>query len=298
MKICVSGWTGLVGTAFCKAAKSAGHQIIPMIRSKSGAGDGSVYWNHESGEIDSEALAEADAVVHLAAENIATGRWNAEKKKRIRDSRAKGTKLIASAMASLDGGPRTFVSASAIGYYGSRGDEVMTEDSSLGPGFLAEVCRDWEVASQPAMDAGIRTVNLRIGVVLSSEGGALQKMLLPFKLGVGGNIGDGKQYMSWIAIDDLAEAIRHVVESEDASGPINAVSPNPVTNAAFTKTLGKVLRRPTLLPMPAFAAKLALGEMAEELLLSSTRVQPTKLAESGFKFAYPELEMALNHELR
>ncbi len=266
-----------------------------MVRSKQKEG---VYWNVESGEIDRERLSEADAVVHLAAESIADGRWNAAKKLRIRDSREKGTKLIADTLASLDNGPQTLVCASAIGYYGNRGEEELTEDASSGSTFLAEVCRAWEAACQSAIDGGVRTVNLRIGIVLSKDGGALQKMLLPFKMGGGGIVGSGKQYWSWISIDDLAGIILHAIDSSDLSGPVNAVAPDAPTNHAFTKALGKVLKRPTLIPLPAFAAKLVLGEMATELLLSSTRVKPAKLEASGYEFQHPELNHALQHVLK
>ena len=294
MKICVSGASGLVGSGFCHQARSAGHEVIPMVRSRSGSG---IYWNPTTGEIDAVGLAESDAIVHLAAESIANGRWTVEKKARIHDSRANGTKLIADTLSTLDNGPTTLVCASAIGFYGNRGTEVLTEESPPGSGFLSEVCRDWETACSSAREAGIRTVNLRIGVVLSKHGGALQKMLLPFKIGGGGIVGSGEQYWSWIAIDDLAGAIMHSIESTDLSGPVNAVAPNPVTNAVFTKALGKVLRRPTIVPLPAFAAKLMLGEMAEELLLASARVTPRKLEESGFEFQHASVEEALRHAL-
>ena len=296
MKIAVSGATGLVGSAFCKTATDAGHQIIPIVRKKS-ENPNSIFWDPNTGEIDRNHLAEAEAVVHLAADNIAGGRWNSAKKKRIRDSRVRGTKLISDTLASLEDGPRTFICASAIEFYGSRGNEELTVEDSSGSGFLADVCNDWEAACTSAVDAGIRTVNLRIGVVLSKNGGALQKMLLPFNMGVGGIVGSGKQYWSWIAIDDLADIIQHAVESPDLSGPVNAVAPTASTNLEFTKVLGKVLNRPTIVPMPGFAAKLVLGEMATELLLSSARVKPMKLEASGYTHRFPELEQAFRHVL-
>ena len=239
-----------------------------------------------------------DAVVHLAGESIADGRWNAAKKARILDSRRNGTKLIADTLASLENGPRSFICASAIGYYGDRSDEVLTEQSSIGTGFLADVCRQWEAACQSAKDAGVRTVNLRIGIVLSNEGGALQKMVLPFKMGVGGVVGSGKQYWSWISIDDLAGVLLHAVESTNLNGPVNAVAPSAVTNREFTKTLGKVLRRPTVFPLPAFIAQTVLGEMARDLILSSARVEPAQLANSGYTFQHRDLESALRHVLK
>lgn len=295
MKICVSGASGLVGAAFSKLAIEAGHEVVPMVRSKQKDG---IFWNADSGEIDRAGLSEADAVIHLAAESIADGRWNAAKKSRIHDSREKGTQLIADTLGSLENGPRILVCASAIGYYGDRGDELLTEDASSGSTFLAKVCRAWESACQAASDGGVRTVNLRIGIVLSKDGGALQKMLLPFKLGGGGIVGSGKQYWSWISIDDLAGIILHAIDSSDLSGPVNAVAPDAPTNYSFTKALGKVLKRPTLIPLPAFAAKLILGEMATELLLSSTRVKPAKLEASGYEFQHPELTQALRNVLK
>jgi hypothetical protein len=235
--------------------------------------------------------------VHLAGENIAAGRWTVEKKARIRDSRVKGTKTLCEALAQLSQPPKVLVSASAIGYYGDRGAELLWENSALGTGFLAEVCQAWEEATRPAMEKGIRVVLLRIGVVLSPAGGALAKMLLPFKLGLGGIIGSGKQYMSWIALDDVVGTIDHVLITDTLQGPVNAVAPHPVTNSEFTKTLRRVLRRPTLFPMPAFAARLAFGEMADELLLASTRVEPKRLIATEYRFRYPELEDALRHLL-
>jgi hypothetical protein len=249
-----------------------------------------------AGSIDTSGLQGVEAVVHLAGENIAE-RWTAAKKANIRDSRANGTRVLCEALTGLTPLPKVLVSASAIGYYGDRGAEVLTEDSASGSGFLAEVCRAWEVATEPAHQRGIRVVRLRFGVVLSAAGGALAKMLPPFRLGLGGTLGSGRQYMSWIALDDAVGAIHHAVVTEPLQGPTNAVAPQPVTNQAFTKALGSVLRRPTLLPLPAFAARLIFGEMADELLLASTRVQPAKLQASGYSFRYPELEGALRHVL-
>jgi hypothetical protein len=238
-----------------------------------------------------------DAIVHLAGEPIASGRWNAIKKARIRDSRVQGTRLLCDALSHVSRPPAALICASAIGYYGDRGDEVLTESSSNGTGFLAEVCRDWEVATEPARQKGIRVVNTRFGVILSTGGGALAKMLTPFKMGVGGIIGSGRQYMSCISIDDCVGAIVHALNTNSLSGPVNVVGPAPVTNRVFTKTLGKILERPTIFPMPAFAARLAFGEMADELLLGSQRVEPKKLLESGYSFRQGDLETALRHVL-
>jgi uncharacterized protein (TIGR01777 family) len=238
-----------------------------------------------------------DAVVHLAGANIAAGRWTAEQKARIRDSRVNSTRLLSETFAKLAQPPKVFVCASATGFYGDRGADIMTEDSPAGSGFLAEVCEAWEAATQPARNAGIRTVMLRFGMILSSAGGALAKMLLPFKLGVGGVIGSGDQYWSWIGLDDVVGAIHHALVNDTLEGAVNTVAPQPATNREFTKSLGKILGRPTIFPLPGFAARLALGEMADELLLASTRVEPAKLAASGYAFRHPELEGALRHYL-
>jgi uncharacterized protein (TIGR01777 family) len=237
-------------------------------------------------------------VVHLAGENVAGRRWSEAYKAKIRDSRRVGTRLVSEAIARAAAKPRALVCASAIGYYGNRGDEVLSESSSPGDDFLAKVCQEWEAACQPARDAGVRVANARIGVVLSPEGGALKKMLTPFRLGVGGVIGDGEQFMSWTAIDDITGALMFLLASPSLAGPVNLTAPYPVTNREFTRTLGRVLKRPTIFPMPAFAARLAFGEMADALLLSSTRVAPQALEGAGFKFRYPELEPALVHLLR
>ncbi|MDT5123389.1 MAG: uncharacterized protein QOC96_2871 [Acidobacteriota bacterium] len=296
MKILVTGSTGLVGSALIPALKSSGHQIVRLVRSQ--PKDASeVYWNPEQGTIKAVELEGLDAVVHLAGENLATGRWTDEKKKRIRESRIKGTRLLSETLAQLNEKPAVLVSASAVGFYGSRGDEILTEQSASGSDFLAEVCREWELATQAAAQAGIRVVNLRFGVIFSGEGGALKKMLLPFRMGVGGKIGSGHQYMSWIALDDAVGAIEHALTNETLRGPVNAVAPQAATNREFTKTLGRVLSRPTIFPVPAFAARLAFGEMADATLLSSQRVEPERLNEAGYAFKYPTLEAALRHVL-
>jgi uncharacterized protein (TIGR01777 family) len=257
-----------------------------------------ITWNPEQATIDDQALAGVGAVIHLAGESIAEGRWTAEKKRRIRESRVEGTRLVVNALTQLDPRPPVLVTASAIGYYGDRGTTQLDETSEPGEGFLVEVCRAWESATLPAKDAGMRVVNGRLGVVLSRRGGALARMLTPFKLGVGGKIGSGRQYMSWITLDDATRAFQFAMESDRLSGPVNFVAPEPLTNLEFTKALGRVLRRPTILPMPATAARLAFGELADGLLLASARVVPSRLTEAGFSFDYPQLEPALRHVLK
>ncbi len=296
MNILVTGSTGLVGSSVVSFLKTGGHRVLRLVRGTANGAD-DIVWHPAGDTIESAKLEGLDAVVHLAGENIASGRWNAAKKERIRDSRVNGTVLLSKALAKLTRKPRVLVCASAIGFYGDRGDEVLTESSPPGTSFLSDVCRDWEIAAEPARQAGIRVVNLRIGVVLTPHGGALAKMLLPFKLGAGGIVGSGQQFWSWIALDDVVGAIHHAINCESLSGPVNAVSPEPTTNRDFTKTLGRVLHRPTIFPMPAFAAKLLLGEMADELLLASTRVLPTRLQSSGFAYRCPKLEGALRHVL-
>ncbi len=296
MKILVTGSNGMVGKSLIDFLTTGGHEVVRLVR-KSSQHDNAIQWNPSEGKIDGAALEGIEAVVHLAGEGIATRRWSAAQKARILDSRVQGTRLLCEALAEMQTPPRTFISASAVGYYGDRGDETLDETSGVGTGFLADVCQQWETACEPAREKGIRVVNLRIGVVLSPQGGALKSMLLPFKLGVGGVVGDGKQYWSWLAIDDLIGAIHHALMCDDLSGPVNVTSPNSATNREFTKLLGKVLRRPTILPMPAFAARVALGEMADELLLTSARVLPTRLQETGYEFRCPDLEGALRHVL-
>jgi uncharacterized protein (TIGR01777 family) len=302
MKVIITGATGLIGAALVRALMAEGHSITRLVRGESratGASDVSeVRWNPDAGTIEAERLEGHDAAVHLAGEPIAEGRWTDEKKRRIRESRVQGTRLISETLAGLTSKPEVLVSASAIGFYGDRGDEVLTEESASGDDFLSEVCREWEKATLAASQAGIRVVHLRTGIVLSREGGALAKMLTPFKLGVGGRIGSGRQYMSWIDIEDEVGVIRHALMDKSLRGPVNTVAPHPVTNNEFTKTLGRVLGRPTVFPMPAFAARLAFGEMADALLLAGQRVEPARLKASGYTFAYPELESSLHHVLK
>lgn len=292
-KVAVTGASGMVGTALAAVLKTRQQTLIPLVRKARGGGASEVVWDPSVGKIDAQRLEGLDAVVHLAGENIASGRWNAARKQRIRDSRVVGTRLLCDTLASLRAKPRVLVSASATGFYGDRHDAILGEDAGPGQGFLSDVCREWEDATKAAEQAGIRVVRLRIGVVLSPQGGALQKMLTPFRLGVGGRIGSGGQYWSWISLDDLVGAIVHCLDHDELSGAVNAVSPEPLTNREFTAVLAHALHRPAFLPMPAFAARLALGEMADALLLASTRVVPLKLRESGYRFRHATLAEAL-----
>lgn len=297
MRILVTGSSGLIGQALRVSLTADGHQIVRLTRSKTSRDSQETVWNPEAAMIDQNSLEGFNGVVHFAGESI-VGRWTAQKKKRILDSRVKGTRFLCESLAKVRDRPAVLVSASAIGYYGDRRDELMTEDNAPGLLFLSEVAKEWEDATEPAKKSGIRVVNLRIGFVLSKSGGGLAALLLPFKLGAGGRVGSGRQYMSWIAIDDVVGSISHALLTEALSGPVNAVAPHPVTNREFTETLGRVLGRPTVLPLPAFAARLVLGQMADELLLASTRVEPARLLTAGYKFKFPELESALRHVLR
>jgi uncharacterized protein len=297
MKVLVTGASGLVGSALVPYLTTGGHRITCLVRSQPRPGAAEMRWDPASGVEDSGGLEGMEAVVHLAGENIAGGRWTAARKARIRSSRVMGTRTLCETLTRLSQPPKVLVSASAIGYYGDRGAEPLWENSAFGTGFLAEVCRAWEEATQPAVQKGIRVVLLRIGIVLSPAGGALAKMLIPFKLGLGGVIGSGNQYMSWIALDDVVSVIAHALVTDTLQGPVNAVAPYPVTNREFTKTLGRVLKRPTMFPLPGFGARLAFGEMADALLLASTRVEPKRLLATQYVFRYPELEGALRHLL-
>jgi hypothetical protein len=296
MKILVSGASGLIGAALASFLTTGGHSVTRLVRSQPRADTAEILWDAKHGVDDVARLEGFDAIVHLAGENI-VGRWTEEKRARIRDSRVAGTKTLCDALARLSSPPRMLISASAIGYYGSRGDEVLTEESAAGLGFLPEVCRAWEEATLPAVQKGIRVVTARIGVVLSPSGGALAKMLLPFRLGLGGMVGAGTQYMSWVTLDDTIGVIHHALITDTVRGPLNVTAPQPVMNSEFTATLGRVLGRPTFLPLPATVARLALGEMADELLLSSARVMPQKLLDTRYPFRQPELEGALRHVL-
>jgi uncharacterized protein len=297
MKVLVSGSHGLVGRAFIQSLLKRGDSVSRLVR-EAPSGSDDIEWHPNQDQIDAGRLNGFDAVVHLAGESIASGRWSPEKKTRIRESRIKGTQLLSEALAQASHPPRVFVSASAIGFYGNRGDEVLTEQSAPGNDFLANVCKQWEQSAQPAAEKGIRLVKARFGIILDKEGGALAKMLPPFRMGIGGRIGDGKQWMSWIALADVVGALEFVIENQALSGPVNFVAPNPVTNATFTSALGRILGRPTFLPVPAFGARLAFGEMADALLLSSQRVEPRRLNETGFRFRYSNLNDALSEILR
>ncbi|HEY0365808.1 MAG TPA: TIGR01777 family oxidoreductase [Pyrinomonadaceae bacterium] len=296
MKILVSGSHGLVGKTLITSLMADRHEIFRLVRNKPAA-PGEIEWDLNQGTIDVAALEALDAVVHLAGESIASGRWTDEKKRTIRDSRVLGTVLLSDALARLSRPPSVFLSASAIGYYGDRGDELLTEKSAAGTDFLANVCTAWENATGRAAEKGIRTVHMRFGIILDAKEGALAKMLTPFRMGIGGRIGDGKQWMSWIAIEDVVNGLKFLIEDKSASGPVNFVAPNPATNAEFTKALGRVLSKPTLIPVPEFGVRLAFGEMADALLLSSQRVKPGVLMERGFQFRWPTLDSALTHIL-
>ncbi|HEV8335836.1 MAG TPA: TIGR01777 family oxidoreductase [Candidatus Polarisedimenticolia bacterium] len=293
MRVLISGSSGLVGSALRQSLAAAGDEAIRLIRPGAKAEGPSVSWDPEAGRLDAAALEGLDAVVHLAGENIAEGRWTEAKKRRIRRSRVEGTRLLSEALVSLARPPRVLLSASAIGYYGDRGAEVLTENSPPGSGFLPEVCQAWEKATEAAARKGIRVVCARFGVILSPAGGALKKMLVPFRLGMGGVVGSGDQQMSWISLQDAVGAIQHALRTEALSGPLNTVAPQPVTNRAFTRVLASVLSRPAVFPVPAFAIRLLFGEMGDAALLASVRVKPERLQASGYRYRHSDLETAL-----
>jgi uncharacterized protein (TIGR01777 family) len=298
-RILVSGVSGPIGAALLPSLKARGYEVTRMVRGAvAGAisGEDQIAWDPAK-PIASEKVSGFDAVIHLAGESI-VGRWTNDKKKKIRDSRVAGTTVLAEALAHAKDKPQVFVCSSAIGYYGDRGNEVLNEESAPGEGFLPDVCREWEAATKAAVDAGIRTVQIRTGVVLSPSGGALGKMLTPFKMGVGGRIGNGRQWMSWIDVQDMVGAIHHIVKSDLLQGPVNMVAPKPVTNAEFTKTLASVLSRPAIFPVPAFVVKLAFGEMGETVLLGSQRVEPAQLVASGYPFRFSDLRSSLENLLK
>ena len=295
-KILVSGVSGPIGAALLPPLKTRGYEVTRLVRGRG-------YWRRTISRgipgkaIAPEAVSGFDAVIHLAGESI-VGRWTNEKKRKIRDSRVVGTTALAEALARAKDKPQVFACSSAIGFYGDRGNEVLNEESEPGTGFLPDVCREWEAATLAAVKAGIRTVQMRTGVVLSPTGGALGKMLTPFKMGVGGKIGDGQQWMSWIDVQDMVGAIHHILKSDLLQGPVNMVAPKPVTNAEFTKTLASVLSRPAIFPVPAFVVKLAFGEMGETVLLGSQRVEPTQLVMSGYPFRFSNLRASLENILK
>lgn len=292
--VAVSGATGLIGRALVARLTSRGHSVRRLRRSDDGLQTGDIRWDPARGLLQPQDLAGVTAVIHLAGEPVAH-RWTAARKAAIRDSRVQGTALLARVIASLDGPPPVLLSGSAVGYYGDRGDELLDETSAPGTGFLAGVCQEWEAATRPASAAGARVVHLRTGVVLDPAGGALEKVLPPFRLGAGGPIGTGRQWMSWIGLEDHLRALEHALFTDRLSGAVNLVSPAPVTNAEFATTLGRVLARPALLPVPAFAVELLFGEMATETILAGQRAMPRALVAAGFEFAYPTLEQALRH---
>lgn len=296
MNILISGASGLIGTALKNALLSKGHTVYPLLR-KNLPGE-PFYWLPAENIIHLDESIHIDTVINLAGENIADGRWNDTRKNNILNSRVNGTRLLSSAIASLKNKPSLFISGSAIGFYGDTADRSVDESSQSGSDFLAEVATKWEQATQPAEDAGIRTVHIRTGVVLSPLGGVLQKIVPPFKMGLGGVIGNGQQYMSWVSLNDVISMIQFIIENNMISGPVNLVSKNPVINESFTKTLGKVLNRPTLIPLPAIAARVMFGEMADALLLSGTRVMPNKLKIAGYKYIDEDLESALRSLLK
>jgi uncharacterized protein len=300
MLVAVTGASGLIGTALARRLEAEGHQVLRLTRSRP-TGPGQVRWDPAAGRLDPDALAKADAVIHLAGANIGDKlRWTAREKRKILRSRVEGTGLVARTMAELagaSGGPRVLVCASGAHYYGDRGDEVLTEASGPGGGFLAGVVRQWEAAADPARDAGLRVVHLRTGPVQDASGAGLPKQALLFRLGLGGRFGSGRQWLSWIALDDIAGAYLHALTRDDLDGPVNTAAPNPVTNAEFTATLARVLRRPAVLHVPAFAPRLVLGEFADEMLFASIRAVPARLQETGYRFRFPELEAALRHTL-
>ena len=290
MRIAVTGASGLIGSALLPELRAAGHDVITLVR-RTPRADGEVGWDPQAGTVDEAGLAGVDAIVHLAGFNLGT-RWTNAKKRLILDSRVGGTRLIAETSARLDPRPAALVCASAIGFYGERGDDVLTETEPRGAGFLAEVVEAWEAAAEPARDAGIRVVSLRQGLVLSRHGGALARLVTPFRLGLGGPVGSGRQWWSWIALEDVVRAYLHVLE-HPLAGPLNVTAPEPARNRELVKALGRALHRPALAPFPALAVEVLLGEMGRELLLTSQRVVPTGLTDGGFDFRQPSLDGAL-----
>lgn len=294
--VAITGASGLIGSALADALAADGYVVRRFVRVGRQARPGDILWDPVRQVLEPAELEGVDAVVHLAGEPIGQ-RWTSAVRRRIRESRIAGTRLLAASIASLSRPPRVFASGSAMGIYGSRGDEVLSETSPIGDDFLAELAADWEAEADRAAPAGVRVVKLRTGLVLSPRGGALARLLLPFRLGVGGRVGSGRQWVSWIALSDTVRAIRHVMASDGVAGPVNLAAPTPVTNAELSSTLGKVLHRPALIPVPAVALRAVFGEMADATLLASQRMQPRRLLESGFQFDHPRLESALRYEL-
>jgi len=297
LRIVMSGSSGIIGSSLSDFLTCAGNRVQPLVRRPPKLETDEIFWDPYRQELDKASIESADAVIHLAGENIGAERWSPRRKEAIRKSRVESTRFLAETLASLKHPPKVLLVASAVGFYGNRADEALTEESPVGKGYLPEVCQAWEAATEPARKAGIRVVHVRTGIVLTLAGGALAKMVPPFSMGVGGIIGSGRQWMSWISMEDLVGIYHYLLNAENISGSVNATAPWPVTNASFTKTLGKVLRRPTLFPLPAFVVKALFGEMGEALLLEGQQVKPTRLTEAGFKFLYPDLESALRWEL-
>jgi uncharacterized protein (TIGR01777 family) len=295
MNIVMTGSSGLIGSALKPFLATRTHRVACLVRRRPEPGADEILWNPDTSKIDVASLEGFDAVIHLAGDSIATGRWSTEKKQRILDSRVQGTELLARTLAALQRPPRLMISASAVGYYGDRGAAALSEESGPGSGFLAEVCRKWERAASLAAESGMRLAVLRLGMVLSAAGGALPKMLPPFRFGVGGRLGNGRQYIGWIALEDLLEIISVALHDPSLHGPVNTVAPNPVTNLEFTKALGRALKRPTVFAVPAFAIRMIFGEMGEQVLLASARVVPMKLMAAGYRFLFPDLEQAFRH---
>lgn len=297
MKILLGGASGMIGSYLKELLRKRGDDVHALVRPESKTARNSIPWAPSKGQLDTDPLEAFDAVVHLGGTNVADGPWTKKRKKAIRDSRIDSTNLLAQKLAATKQPPKVFVCASAIGIYGDRGDTLLNENATPGSGFLEDVAKDWEAACAPAIEAGIRVVNARIGIVLAREGGALEKMLMPFKMGVGGKLGSGQQYMSWISLEDVTRALIFCIDNTKISGPVNLTAPNPVSNAAFTKALGEVVHRPTVLPVPRFAIRTFFGEMGDKLLLGSTRVDCKKLRDAGFTFAHEEPQAAIRFEL-
>lgn len=296
LRVAITGASGMIGSALARELVAAGHRVVPIVRGA--ARDGEAGWDPAAGRLDARALEGIDAAVHLAGESIAAGRWTRARKRAIRESRTRGTSLIARALAGLDRPPAVLVSASAVGIYGDRGDEALTEASPPGEGFLPEVAQAWEEAAEPARAAGIRVAHPRFAAVLSASGGMLDRLLLPFRLGLGGPIDSGAQWMPLVSLDDVVGALRHLIASPGLAGPFNVSLPTPVTNREFAKGLGKVLHRPALIPLPGAALRLAYGQLADELLIASARVLPAALERSGYTFIHPTLDSSLEAALR
>jgi len=296
MRVILSGASGLIGGMLRRFLIDRGHDLTVLVRRDPPANAGEVFWDPSAGKINAAALEGAHAVIHLSGQNVAV-RWTSERKRELVESRLKSTRLLAETLARLGAPPKVLLAASAIGFYGERGDETVTEDSPAGAGFFPDLCKEWEAAAIPARDAGIRLVNFRIGVVLSKQGGALAKMLTPFRFGLGGRIGSGKQYLSWIAPDDLLRAMYECLTDDRLNGPVNGVGPNPVTQREFARTLARVMRRPAIFPLPAAMVRLFFGDMGQTILLGSTRVLPARLLDRQFHFTHPTLEDALRNEL-